>query len=75
MKQNKSRIFGCCLLTALMGAIGGGIIVAIAALVLPKIISTLMHQMRRCMQECDFGNGSETHEEMLETSSPDPQQD
>ena len=51
MKRNKLPILGCCLLTTLLGAIGGGIIVAIAALVLPKVMAGVFRKMR--MQDCD----------------------
>jgi hypothetical protein len=59
MKRNSLRVFGCCLLTALLGAIGGGIILAVAAWVLSRIISKVMHQASKRLQDCDCEEGSE----------------
>jgi len=65
MKRNNLRIFGCCLITALLGFIGGGVIVAVAAWVLPKIMSGIIHKMRECMQECDCECNSEICQKMM----------
>ena len=58
MKQEKSLLFGY-LLAALLGAIGGGLIVAIATRAVPKIMMETMHQMRECTQGCDCECNSE----------------
>jgi hypothetical protein len=64
MQQEKSRLFGY-LMAALLGAIGGGLIVAIATQAIPKIISGMTHQMRECMQGCDCGCNSEMCQKMM----------
>jgi hypothetical protein len=58
MKRQNSQIITI-LLAALLGAIGGGIIVALATRAIPKIMGGMMHQMRDCMQGCDCDCDSE----------------
>jgi hypothetical protein len=58
MRQEKSHLFGY-LLAVIIGAIGGGIVVAIATWAIPKIMSGMMHQMRECMQGCNCECASE----------------
>ena len=72
MKHEKSHLFGY-LLAVMLGAIGGGLIVAIATRAIPKIMMGMMHQMREYMQGSDCECNSEMCQKMMAGSKSVPE--
>jgi hypothetical protein len=70
MKTDNSSLFKY-LAAGLAGAIIGGIVVAVATRAIPKIMSGMMHQMRKCMEE----GGPDMCREMMERFKSSPQEE